>query len=207
MNEIFVITHPQSIHHLEGKVGGWYDTGLTDKGRDQAHAIAKQIADRCAGRLPLVIGSDLKRCKETTEIIARQLERPFDLDRGLRELSYGVAEGQPQSWLDARRQPVPDHGALDDTGGIEGAETRRDIATRVYAAMQRFAQTGDLGIVVTHGFALTFVVAWWIGMPIASTGAVSFPAPSGSITHLRRDPHWKSRAVLSLGEASHLVPR
>ena len=28
------------------------------------------------------------------------------------------------------------------------------------------ADPADCQIVVTHGFALTFVIAWWIGMPI-----------------------------------------
>lgn len=118
-----------------------------------------------------------------------------------------MAEGQPQSWLDTRRLAPPDKGALDDTGGIDGAESRRDIATRVYAAMNSFSKTGDLGIVVTHGFALTFVIAWWIGMPITSSGTVNFPVSSGSITHLRRDAHWKSHAVVSLGDTSHFAPR
>lgn len=207
MNEIFVVTHPQSIHHLEGKVGGWYDTGLTDKGRDQASAIASRLAERCSGRQPFIVSSDLKRCSETAGIIAQRLQRPFDLEKGLRELSYGVAEGQPQSWLDTRRLAPPDKGALDDTGGIDGAESRRNIATRVYPAMNSFSETGDLGIVVTHGFALTFVIAWWIGMPITSTGTVNFPVSSGSITHLRRDAHWKSHAVVSLGDVSHLTHR
>ena len=29
MKNLFVITHTQSLHHIERKVGGWYDTGLT----------------------------------------------------------------------------------------------------------------------------------------------------------------------------------
>lgn len=29
MKDLFVVTHTESIRHLENKVGGWYDTDLT----------------------------------------------------------------------------------------------------------------------------------------------------------------------------------
>lgn len=41
-------------------------------------------------------------------------------------------------------------------------------------------------------------------MPIDSVGYVSFPAPSGSITHLRQDDYWQNRAVIALADVSHL---
>ncbi|ASY71586.1 hypothetical protein EFR01_58730 [Sinorhizobium fredii] len=61
-------------------------------------------------------------------------------------------------------------------------------------------------IIVTHGFALTFVIAAWIKMPLDAAGYVSFPARSGSITHLRQDDFWKSRSVVILADVSHLNP-
>lgn len=59
-------------------------------------------------------------------------------------------------------------------------------------------------VVVTHGFALTFVVAFWIGMPFEALGSVSFRAPSGSITVLREDDFFHNRQVVSLGGTGHL---
>lgn len=206
MQEIFVVTHPQSIHHVEGRVGGWYDTGLTELGERQATAIADRLGEMVGGSPAVMQSSDLLRCSQTAERIADRLGISFSTTQGLRELSYGIAEGRPQDWLDARRLPVPDTGRLQDTGGIEGAESRLDIATRVHAAMESFhADTAGIGIVVTHGFALTFVLSWWIGMPVEATGDISFPVASGSITRLRQDRHWKSRAVITLGDTSHLA--
>lgn len=206
MKTLYVVTHPQSIHHVEKKVGGWYDTSLTDLGHRQAEAIAARLADLCAGETPRLTSSDLLRCSETAEIIGRHLSVPPRLTPGLREMSYGVAEGRPQGWLDARRLPVPDEGSLDDAGGIERAETRRQTATRIYRAMDEIlADPTDCHIIVTHGFSLTFVIAWWIGMPIECLGRVNFPVKSGSITHLAENAQWKSRAVVTLGEAAHLA--
>ncbi len=206
MKTLYVVTHPQSIHHVEGKVGGWYDTGLTDLGRRQAEAIATRLAELCAGQASGLISSDLLRCSQTAEIIGRQLKLTPRLTPDLREMSYGVAEGKPQAWLDARRLPVPEQGGLDDTGGIQGVETRRETGTRIYRAMDEIlADPADCHIIVTHGFALTFVIAWWIGMPIESLGRVNFPVKSGSITHLAENAQWKSRAVVTLGDTAHLA--
>ena len=206
MKTLYVVTHPQSVHHVEGRVGGWYDTALTDLGRRQAEAIARRLAVQCAGQTPSLISSDLLRCSETAEIIGRHLSLAPRLTPDLREMSCGVAEGQPQAWLTARRLPVPEEGGLDDTGGIEGAETRRQTGTRIYRAMDEIlAERAECHIIVTHGFALTFVVAWWIGMPIENLGRVNFPVASGSITHLAEQSFWKSRAVVMLGDAKHLA--
>jgi broad specificity phosphatase PhoE len=130
------------------------------------------------------------------------------LDDRLREQSFGVAGGRDRSWLDARLVPPPADGdRLNHAMGIDGSETRRDVACRVYRAMtDALALDVDSLIVVTHGIAATFVVAAWIGMPVAAAGHVAFRVSPGSITTLREDEFWHHRAVVSLGDRSHLSP-
>lgn len=110
-------------------------------------------------------------------------------DSDLREKSYGEAEGRPQSWLEERSVPASEFGErLRHDEGIAGAETRWDLASRAYAAMERISQSGvDHCMVVTHGGTATFLLAAWIGMPIESTGRVGFGLTSGGISLLRRD--------------------
>jgi len=59
-------------------------------------------------------------------------------------------------------------------------------------------------VVVTHGGALTFVVAAWIRMPLASVGYAAFRATGGGITHLREDDFFHNRQVVSLNDTDHL---
>ncbi|MFK4771458.1 histidine phosphatase family protein [Rhizobium sp. ZW T2_16] len=163
------------------------------------------MADLIAGTSPEIFSSDLLRASQTAAIIADRLDCPVEATSDLRELSYGSAGGMRQACLDARQIPPPHDDRLDHRGGIEDGETRREIAERVYRAMDRIvSRPCETQIIVTHGFALTFVIAAWIGMPIASVGHVSFPAKSGSITHLQQDDYWRSRAVLNLADTSHL---
>ncbi|MCZ7864315.1 histidine phosphatase family protein [Agrobacterium salinitolerans] len=205
MKNIFVVTHPQSFHHIENKVGGWYDTELTPLGRAGAAAAAARLATLVGGEPVEIFSSDLLRASQTAEIIAEGFGQPIELTRDLREMSYGEAEGMPQQWLDDRQIPAPHHNRLDHRGGIADGETRREFAERVYRAVEMIiARPCATQIIVTHGFALTFVIAAWIKMPIDSAGYVSFPARPGSITHLKEDDYWQNRAVVSLADVSHL---
>lgn len=205
MKNLFVVTHTQSIHHVENRVGGWYDTGLTAQGEADAGVTADQLAATIGDAPVEIFSSDLLRASQTAAIIADRFSCPVETTGDLRELSYGSAGGMPQAWLDARQIPAPDNDRMDHRGGIDDGETRREIAERVYRAIDRItSRPCENQIIVTHGFALTFVVAAWIGMPIEAVGFVSFPAKSGSITHLRQDDYWRSRAVLRLADTSHL---
>ena len=67
------------------------------------------------------------------------------------------------------------------------------------------ARPCETQIIVTHGFALTFVVAAWVKMPIDAVGYINFRIRSGSITHLREDAYWQNRAVIALGDTAHFM--
>ncbi|MEI3851236.1 MULTISPECIES: histidine phosphatase family protein [Ensifer] len=205
MKELFVVTHTESVHHLEGKVGGWYDTDLTARGREDAEATAERLVALVGGRDVEIHSSDLRRASQTADAIARRFQRPVMETADLREISYGVAGGRPQAWLDARYTPAPDDNRLDHDCGIDGAETRREVALRVVPCVDAIvARPCETQIIVTHGFTLTLVLAAWMRIPIDACGFLSFPAKSGSITHLRQDDFFRNRAVVSLADASHL---
>jgi broad specificity phosphatase PhoE len=124
----------------------------------------------------------------------------------LRERSYGVAEGKPAAWLEGRVVlSGKDGDRLDHRDGIERAETKRELLTRIYRAMDRIVESPcRTQVVVTHGYAMTFVVAAWIRMPLESAGWVHFRSSPGGVTHLREDDELFSRSVMSLNDRSHL---
>lgn len=207
MRSIYVIAHPEATHHVEKVVGGWHDSQLTLEGRRAAVSIAKALRAEIPEDAEVeLISSDLQRAQQTADAVTELFGVQPSLDRRLREKSYGVAEGKPQEWLDQRFVPPPAAGdRMGHHEGIQGAETRGACAQRVYAAMDVFLRRPcERQIIVTHGFALTFVVASWIRMPFESLGSVSFRAPSGSITVLREDDFFHNRQVVSLGDTRHL---
>ncbi|MBM6591162.1 histidine phosphatase family protein [Brevibacterium sp. RIT 803] len=225
---LFVVTHPESQHHVDGLVGGWFDSELSDRGREQALLIAAEVRRRIPGDTSTqVFSSDLRRTWSTAEAIAESVGADAEAVPELREKSYGIAEGREQSWLDERFvfPPKPsdaaavgggteasfgggalDHGGrLDHFEGIEGAETRRQLGERVYAAMEFvLAQPARHQIVVTHGFAHTFVIARWLELPLESMGWATFAATSGCITELVEDDVFGNRTLRRLADVDHL---
>ncbi|WP_267242651.1 histidine phosphatase family protein [Streptomyces sp. PR69] len=207
MRSIHVVTHPEADHHVEGVVGGWHDSRLTPAGVREAASIARALRTEIPEDAEVeLISSDLLRTQRTAEEIAGLFGVEPVLDRRLREKSYGEAEGKPQEWLDKRFVPPPATGdRMGHDEGVLGAETKAAFARRVYAAMDEILQHPyEHQIIVTHGFALTFVVASWIRMPIDSLGYVNLQAPSGSITHLREDDFFHNRQLTRLGDTRHL---
>ena len=96
---------------------------------------------------------------------------------------------------------------MDHDVGIDGAETRRQVATRVYAATEQvLASPCRLQVVLTHGFALTFVVAAFVGMPLEAAGRIGVRSTSGGITVLEEDGRFHNRTIISVNDTSHLMP-
>ncbi|CAA9324912.1 MAG: Phosphoglycerate mutase [uncultured Nocardioidaceae bacterium] len=208
MRRLYVVTHPESEHHVSRLVGGWYDSGLTERGLRQAAVIGERIRELVPGDSQVELySSDLRRAAQTAEAIAQQVAVEPRFLRGLREKSYGMAEGRAQSWLDERFVPPPPTGdRMHHHEGIAGAETRHELASRVYDALGSVLGSPCAHqVIVTHGFALTFVVAAWIGLPLDAAGHVGFRSHSGGITVLEQDDYFHNRAVVTLDDTSHLA--
>ena len=208
MRRLYVVTHPESVHHVSDLVGGWFDSELTDRGLRQAELIAETIRELVPDDAAVELySSDLRRTAQTARAIAQRLGVEPTLVEGLREKSYGEAEGKAQSWLDARFVPPPPTGdRMNHHESIEGAETKRDFASRVYDAVSDILSSPcSHQVVVTHGFALTFVVAAWIHLPLESAGYVNLRSTSGGITVLEQDDFFHNRTVVSLNDTSHLA--
>ncbi|OXM51609.1 histidine phosphatase family protein [Amycolatopsis thailandensis] len=199
MRTVYVVTHPEATHHVDRVVGGWFDSELTPDGERAAAAVAESLRAKVPDDVELY-ASDLRRTARTAEVIGERFGVTPVLDRRLREKSYGEAGGKPQEWLDTRFVPPPAVGErLSHDEGIPGAETKGAMAARVYAAMESILESRcEHQIVVTHGGALTFVIAAWIRMPLEAAGYVDFRGSPGSVTVLREDDYFHNRQVVTL---------
>ncbi|MEZ2390631.1 histidine phosphatase family protein [bacterium RCC_150] len=205
MRNLYVVTHTEATHHVENLVGGWYDSALTPRGTRDARRVAIALGERVLhGRETWLYCSDLLRTRQTAEPIAEQLGLEIVIDPGLREQSYGAAEGTPPG--STPYVPPPATGdRMHHQDGIDGSETRFEWANRTYEALQRILASGAQDVVVvTHGGTATYLISAWIGLPLEEAGYVKFKVSPGSITHLREDDFFHDRQVLALNEVSHL---
>jgi len=152
-----------------------------------------------------IVFPDLKRARQTAEIIGEVLQSAVVLCPILRELNYGIAEGRPKTWISERLVATPTCGSSPDQR-VCGAESQRDLATRVYAAVDEILASDVKDVViVTHGFAARFVIACWIGLPIEKPDYVAFAASPASLSLIVEDAVFLNRRARSRNDTYHLV--
>lgn len=154
MTALTLIRHGETDWNRDRRIQGATDIALNETGRAQARATAVLLRDRLDLGLPVsIVSSDLARAHETAEIIATELglaaPRTY---RGLRERSYGEAEGIGVDEFRARWGDWY-------TAEVPGAEPWSDLRARGIAALGRAVRDHRRAtapaaaglIVVSHG--------------------------------------------------------
>ncbi|MGD7706695.1 histidine phosphatase family protein [Microlunatus sp. Y2014] len=200
------MTHTEAQHHVDGLVGGWFDSDLTPRGHEQAVCVAAAVAERIGTSAVRLYSSDLRRAHHTARHIADRLGVNVTTDDRLRERSFGEAEGRPKEWLHGRTEPLPPDGdLLTHHDGPAGAETRLQLVHRLQAAFDEIlAESYDTVVIVSHGSATSNLISLWLGIPIAAIGQGFFPLAAGSITHLAVSQAHRSHNVVALNDTAHL---
>lgn len=90
---VLLVTHTEAQHHVDGLVGGWFDSELTPRGHKQVVCVAAAVAERIGTSAVRLYSSDLRRAHQTARHIADRLGVNVTTDDRLRERSFGEAEG------------------------------------------------------------------------------------------------------------------
>ncbi|MEY2430333.1 MAG: alpha-ribazole phosphatase [Acidimicrobiaceae bacterium] len=179
---LIIVRHGQTEANARGVLLGRSDPPLDGTGRDQASAVAAELAP--LKKTTRVISSPLRRTRETAAIIAR--EGLVDIDERWIELNYGVFEGKPvldismDTWTQWRTDP---------DFAPEGGETLRALGQRVSKACAELLAAGidDDVIVVTHVSPVKAAVVWALDVGNEVTWRM-YVAP-GSITRIADRRH------------------
>ncbi|MBI2392901.1 MAG: histidine phosphatase family protein [Deltaproteobacteria bacterium] len=150
---VLLVRHGETAWNRAGRFQGHTDVELSEIGRAQAREVAARLREVSVRR---VASSDLRRARETAEILAAEL--PAELacvDADLRERSYGCFEGLTREECAER---FPDLWAAHARGqfvDVPGAEPRAEVTARIVRGVTRVVEThgrlsGGIAI-VTHG--------------------------------------------------------
>ena len=134
------LRHGETDWNTKDLSQGNVDIPLNENGLAQARSAALLLRDR---GIRTIVSSPLSRARVTAEIAAAQLGLPVEVDVGLREVSFGVKEGEPMAewfahWVAGEMTP-------------EGAESFPDLTRRAIAAVNRCVTRTPLVLVVAHG--------------------------------------------------------
>lgn len=161
MTALTLIRHGETDWNRDRRIQGSTDIPLNATGRAQARAAAAALREARDSAIPVTVAaSDLARARETAEIIAAELgAEPPRLYRGLRERSYGEAEGVDAE--DFLRRWGPWH-----TAEVPGAESWPSVRARALTAIGRAVRDHRRAtapaeaslIVVAHGALIREVI-------------------------------------------------
>ncbi len=132
---------------------GSVDVPLNENGIAQAHAASERLRGR---GIASIVASPLSRARVTAEIAGAALGLPVAFDEELREVAFGVQEGQPMgdwydSWIAGQFTP-------------EGAELFAALRDRAVRAINRAVVLPFPVLVVAHG-ALFRALRAAMGLP------------------------------------------
>lgn len=100
VRNLFLVRHGETLYNLEDRIGG--DSNLTDKGREQAHALADHFA---TVRIPIIFTSNYTRTLQTAKPIAERQD-PCSIIAlpEFNEIHAGICEGMTYQEI---RQKMP----------------------------------------------------------------------------------------------------
>ncbi|MEK7611869.1 MAG: class I tRNA ligase family protein [Patescibacteria group bacterium] len=141
----FFARHGETDFNKEGRQQGWLDTSLNEKGREQAREMAHALKNQ---NIDLIISSDLKRAKETAEIIHEVTGAEIIYEKGFRERNHGGYEGMLKEEMIAKYQ---DRFGYDIN--IENDESYKQLEDRVVEAFERHKKkhAHKNVVIMTHG--------------------------------------------------------
>ena len=204
IKNLYLIRHGEAEHLVgEGLTGGWTDSKLTKKGRDEAYVTGKRIT-KLLGKIELdFYCSDLSRARETAEIIGSYIDRKPLAVKPLREQNNGNAANF--SLEEARKISLAISEPLMDWIHYPNAESWRSFNKRVFEFMNGIEQESkETVIVVSHRRTIISLIHWFLEFSEDYIKRISFDIEPCSITYLRINK-WGEKTLSRLNDTLHLI--
>jgi probable phosphoglycerate mutase len=204
---ILLVRHGEATHHTEHLTGGWTDSVLTEKGKSQMRFLAAKLAkDFARHSIKMrILASDLRRAKDSAEIIAEVLNEQVEVMPFLREKNNGQAAGLDERTARTLYVMPPSSKELDHRN-YPGGETRREFFERTINGIKTLHNLEQENfIIVAHKGTIQNIIFDWIGFDIEEVNQrnFSFDILPASVTVLGINK-WQEHAIFLLNETSHL---
>jgi probable phosphoglycerate mutase len=122
------IRHGETAWNRNGLIQGFSDAPLSDVGREQARALAAELAGRSIGAL---FAADLRRTLETAAQLAGALGLEIRATPALRERDFGANEGRVADEVAVERGTARGSGWTGVDDRHPGGESIRELYRRV----------------------------------------------------------------------------
>jgi alpha-ribazole phosphatase/probable phosphoglycerate mutase len=204
VTKVLLVRHGETEWNAIRRVQGHLDSALSERGRQQAEAVAAHLK---SVPLQAIYSSDLSRARDTAAPIAAAHGLTAVTSCDLREKSYGEWEGlteaeiaaaDPSGWRRYHVERQLDY-------AIPGGETWLQVQDRIVSALQRILadhpNADDTVLLVGHGGSLRLAIlhALHARLPIL----LRLRLDNGSLSLLEYDAARRGR-VTYMNDTNHL---
>lgn len=154
----YFVRHGESEANAARRFAGRTDSPLTERGREQAEAVAEVLAKTPFDR---IVSSPLSRCRDTALVIARRHQLPVDLEPDLVEIDVGERTGSPFDEVSGLPEWRDDGFVAWPRG-----ETLDQVLSRAHRVITRIAaeSAGQRVLVVGHGGVTRILMSHFLGL-------------------------------------------
>ncbi len=171
VTQLFFVRHGETVWNAEGRMQGWANTDLNERGVAQAQSrSAEMIALNCDA----AYSSTSARAQQTLHALLGGESAAMNSHEGLREISLGPWEGCLLP--DIALQYPEQHGFFFEQPGqfaLAGAETFAQLQARGSAAVSKIVENhpGQRVLIVSHGGMIKALLLQYLGWPLSQMWA------------------------------------
>lgn len=198
---VYLVRHGETDWNATMRFQGHTDISLSDKGREQAYALATRLAhENFAG----IYASDLGRARETAEILARPHNLKVREEPGFREINFGSWEGLT---FDEIKEKYPEAAANWWEKPLEtrapGGETLQELVDRCMQSLYQICcrHRGEQILVVSHGGVVRSIIGSILGINLNEYWRLRQDNLALNILHF---PTWDKGILYLFNDCCHL---
>lgn len=197
---LYLTRHGETLWNLEGRMQGWKDSSLSEKGIQQAELLCERLKDIKFNR---IYSSSCGRALKTAEILKGTRNLELITEDDLREINMGVWEGMLQTDIE---KEYPDQiYAFWKTPGLYISETGEDFCKaqeRLVLKIEEIIRNnlGQTILIVTHAAALKLILCHYAQRDIEKMWEPPFIRQT-SLSIIRIEN--KNVSILMEGDTSH----
>lgn len=197
---LLIARHGQTKHNLDHRYQGITDAPLNQAGILQSDKLADRLSSE---KIDVIYSSNLLRCVQTAELIAKEHSLKVNQEERLREISFGEWEGMSYNEIQAQSPDLLEKW-MGDPAHVSppNGETLIQLAVRVKSVVDEMKgqHAEQTVLVVTHGGVIRALLCLSLGIDLNRHS--QFESATGSVSELS---FYEESVILKLfNDISHL---